>query len=1054
MNGGSISGQKTSYNVTTESFTLPTPSRTGYTFTGWTGSNGSTPQKSVTIAKGSTGNKSYTANWSINTYSIGYNLNGGSISGQKTSYNVTTESFTLPTPSRTGYTFTGWTGSNGSTPQKSVTIAKGSTGNKNYTANWSVNKVSIAYNTNGGTINSSDYSINQWGYVQNKSNNPWFHVITYGSTDDPYNASTFGLTRTGYTFVRWQNEKTGTNYDQDTKYDSTAYQGSSSSQTTANTASVDCYVKAIWSLNNYSIGYNLNGGSISGQKTSYNVTTESFTLPTPTRTGYTFTGWTESNGSTPQKSVTIAKGSTGNKSYTANWQANAYTLTVNPNGGNINGTTSAKSLSPPLYYNGGNWWNLNGEKPSRTGYTFEGWYTSTEGGTKIYNTDGTCTNEGTYWKNNSYVHTGNLSVYAHWKANTYTITSKYFYYYQNNTWKQFDTKTEQRTYGSSFAPHNVNSPTGYHAGNNYGYYTEKSEYLGDGTVGTNNITVNQNIIVHIHYYPNTYTITYKSNGGSGSDQTQTATYGISWTTKGAIYSKSGYTQTSWNTQANGSGTKYSLSTAQTDKQLSNVTLYAQYSANTYYVTYNANGGSGAPAQQAFVYNSGAKISTTKPTRTGYTFVNWDYGGTKFNPGDAIPSGWGSFTLKAQWKANSYTITYSANGGSGAPAQQAFVYNSGAKISTTKPTRTGYTFVNWDYGGTKFNPGDAIPSGWGSFTLKAQWKANSYTITYSANGGSGAPDNQTKVAGQTLTLSSTKPTRSGYTFRGWKEISKTNKYYQPGSSYTNDYNGETITMRAVWVKNSGDWGNATRRDYGWYQTMNNGKYAVSHWIYYYIDTNARQIRVVVDNQRLQSLTNRHAYYYGTNNGWQLNYDSGMNDIQYGRVYDAWDEFNAQYGGGSNAGVHPVAAIYKYNDDGSLPAINLYSQMIMNIPGYNASYYGFIQQDWKLCQIQGLFPKISPLYSDDVSNMPQLSSEGMDDETMFDGAKSKQKVEEIPEIIDGDINSGIIESTIKKSDIPNVDKQPEKAATLPFGSAACGDDKKGIRTEPTTGDGGLN
>lgn len=343
---------------------------------------------------------------------------------------------------------------------------------------------------------------------------------------------------------------------------------------------------------------------------------------------------------------------------------------------------------------------------------------------------------------------------------------------------------------------------------------------------------------------------------------------------------------------------------------------------------------------------------------------------------------------------------------------------------------------------------------GTTSTCLNFKTNSTTIHFDANGGSGAPGNQTKVAGQTLTLSSTKPTRSGYTFRGWKEISKTNKYYQPGSSYTDDYNGETITMRAVWVKNSGDWGNATRRDYGWYQTMNNGKYAVHHWIYYYIDTNARQIRVVVDNQRLQSLTNRHAYYYSANNGWQLNYDSGMNDIQYGRVYDADDTFNAQYGGASNAGVHPVAAIYKYNDDGSLPAINLYSQMIMNIPGYNASYYGFIQQDWKLCQIQGLFPKISPLYSDDVSNMPQLSSEGMDDETMFDGAKSKQKVEEIPEIIDGDIDSGIIESTIKKSNIPNVDKQPEKAATLPYGSAACGDDKKGNLTEPTIGDGGLN
>ncbi|MBN2950544.1 MAG: InlB B-repeat-containing protein [Holdemanella sp.] len=1185
------------------------PAKTGYT----------TPT-AQTVKFDSTSAKTITFTYNLVGYSIGYNVNGGNaLSGQRTSYNVESSAYTLPTPSRTGYTFAGWTGSNGSTPQKSVTIAKGSTGNKSYTANWSINT--------------------------------------------------------------------------------------------------------------YSIGYNLNGGSINGQKTSYNVTTESFTLPTPTRSGYTFTGWTGSNGNTPQKSVTIAKGSTGNKSYTANWEANAYTLTVNPNGGNINGTTSAKSLSPPLYYNGGNWWNLSGEKPSRTGYTFEGWYTSANGGTKIYNADGTCTNEGTYWKNSSYVHTGNLSVYAHWKANTYTITSKYFYYYQNNTWKQFDTKTEQRTYGSSFAPHNVNSPTGYHAGNNYGYYTEKSEYLGDGTVGTNNITVNQNIIVHVHYYPDTYAITYKPNGGSGSDQTQTVTYGISWTSKGAIYSKSGYTQTSWNTQANGSGTKYSLSTVQTDKQLSNVTLYAQWTPNTYAQTiqaryqnadgtwgsystvksgnanYNAtyswsraadstykaasisytvtqantkyvdvyrqmynlkvtgdsgvesisgNGdyyagstasstykikagyhmttlvGQGPDAGQTWTgYNNKtgtlgdtwgmsrnrqAYINTAKNTvsiaygvnggtinssdysinqwgyvqnksnnpwfhvvtygskddpynastfgltRTGYTFVRWQnektgtnydqdtqydstvYQGSSSSETTANTSSVNCY-VKAIWSLDNYSIGYNLNGGS--ISGQKTSYNvTTENFTLPTPTRSGYTFTGWTgsngstpqksvtiakgstgnksytanwsvnmyyfdlngyldgassggisgYGtcdiymngtlvandvadfwqqyayGTKYEIKDikaatgkqylGVQSGSLSGTITGttstylSFKTNSTTIQYDANGGSGAPGNQTKVAGQTLTLSSTKPSRSGYTFRGWKEITKTNKYYQPGSSYTNDYNGQTITMRAVWVKNSGDWGNATRRDYGWYQTMNNGKYAVSHWIYYYIDTNARQIRVVVDNQRLQSLTNRHAYYYGTNNGWQLNYDSGMNDIQYGRVYDAWDEFNAQYGGGSNAGVHPVAAIYKYNDDGSLPAINLYSQMIMNIPGYNASYYGFIQQDWKLCQIQGLFPKISPLYSDDVSNMPQLSSEGMDDETMFDGAKSKQKVEEIPEIIDGDINSGIIESTIKKSDIPNVDKQPEKAATLPFGSAACGDDKKGIRTEPTTGDGGLN
>ena len=73
------------------------------------------------------------------------------------------------------------------------------------------NKVSIAYHINGGTVNSSKYSINQYGYVQNSSG-PWFHKISYGSSDDLYNASTFGLTKTGYSFVGWENSNTGTFY--------------------------------------------------------------------------------------------------------------------------------------------------------------------------------------------------------------------------------------------------------------------------------------------------------------------------------------------------------------------------------------------------------------------------------------------------------------------------------------------------------------------------------------------------------------------------------------------------------------------------------------------------------------------------------------------------------------------------------------------------------------------------------------------------------------------------------------------------------------------------
>ena len=154
LNSGSASN-KTSYTIETDTFTLNNPTRNGYTFTGWTGSNGITAQTSVSIAKGSTGNKSYTANWRLTDYLITYNLNGGT-ANNKTSYNLETEIFTLNNPTKTGYTFVGWTGSNGTTPQKSVSISKGSTGNKSYTAVFQKNVYTITTkNTGRGVLSDS-----------------------------------------------------------------------------------------------------------------------------------------------------------------------------------------------------------------------------------------------------------------------------------------------------------------------------------------------------------------------------------------------------------------------------------------------------------------------------------------------------------------------------------------------------------------------------------------------------------------------------------------------------------------------------------------------------------------------------------------------------------------------------------------------------------------------------------------------------------------------------------------------------------------------------------
>ena len=172
----------------------------------------------------------------------------------------------------------------------------------------------------------------------------------------------------------------------------------------------------------YSISYNLNGSSLSGQKTSYTVV-DSFTLSTPTKTGYTFTGWTGSNGTTPQKSITINKGTRGNLSYTANWSANNYYVTFNGNEGSLNvmdgsiaknnnGTATAKVQYDFNYY-----YSL-GILATKPGYTFKGFYDAPSGGTQVFRVDGTtrCLSVASkyYNENNIWKYAGNVTLYAQW----------------------------------------------------------------------------------------------------------------------------------------------------------------------------------------------------------------------------------------------------------------------------------------------------------------------------------------------------------------------------------------------------------------------------------------------------------------------------------------------------------------------------------------------------------------------------------------------------------------------------------------------------------------
>ena len=147
---------------------------------------------------------------------------------------------------------------------------------------------------------------------------------------------------------------------------------------------------------------------------------------------------------------------------------------------------------------------------------------------------------------------------------------------------------------------------------------------------------------------------------------------------------------------------------------------------------------------------------------------------------------------------SYAIKYNANGGSGAPSSQTKWKDQTLVLSSTKPTRTGYAFVGWSTSSSAtsatYSPGGNYTDN-AAATLYAVWKANTYAVKYDANGGSGAPGNQTKTYGVTLKLSTTKPTRTNYNFKGWgTSASATTVTYAAGANYTAN---AAITLYAVW-----------------------------------------------------------------------------------------------------------------------------------------------------------------------------------------------------------------------------------------------------------------
>ena len=299
--------------------------RTGYAFAQW--SDGKTDNPYTMSV---TGAVSLTAQTQIETYIIDYELNGGTLEAGKTNpatYTLETAAFRLEEPTRAGYTFAGWTGSNGTTPQTDVGIAQGSTGNLHFEANWTANGYKILYTGVDGA---------------DVSTFPTKHV--YGTDTAIPNP-----TKTGYGFAGWK--VNGSAAARDLTLSGTAY-------------TADITLEATWTANEFTITYSgVEGADVSTFPTKH-VFGKDTAIPNPTKTDYSFAGW-KVNGSAAARDLTLS-GTAYRADITleATWTANEFTITYS-------GVEGADVSTFPTKHVFGK--DTAIPNPTKTGYGFAGW---------------------------------------------------------------------------------------------------------------------------------------------------------------------------------------------------------------------------------------------------------------------------------------------------------------------------------------------------------------------------------------------------------------------------------------------------------------------------------------------------------------------------------------------------------------------------------------------------------------------------------------------------------------------------------------------------------
>ena len=482
------------------------------------------------------------------------------------------------------------------------------------------------------------------------------------------------------------------------------------------------------------------------------------------------------------------------KTVYALWAINP-TLSYNvntPAGSNAPGTPASQTVPYNTAAADKSGWAA-GDTGKIPGYRFDGWYTAPNGGNKYdFNTP----------------LTNNVTVYAHWVGNGYTVRFAGNGATGGGTPDQaFQYNIGQNLHRNGFVRDGYTF-TGWKRADNQQAY-------GDGQWVTNLTTQPNGIVTmvaqwsaneaHIRYNPNPPA--GKTTGGQGTPNWDGHT-GDTPTIGQNGWTIDGYTFAGWATSPDGSGARYAPGARWTAN--GTLTLYAQWTPGQASLTYDGNGATGGKTDpQTGKTDEKINVRDNGFTRDGYTFVTWntqaDCKGNAVKPN----SEWtlrGSSTLYACWAGNAQTLTYHGNGATGG-STAAQSGKTGDELTTNANgfTRDGYTFVRWDTAkdgsGTAYGEGK---NGVSQYVMKpagndlyAIWKANPATIQYRNDwpNTTGSTPDTTGNTGDTVTISQNSFDRPGYTFTGWSTSKRGDPSLQPGDKHTLE--PRTTTVWAQW-----------------------------------------------------------------------------------------------------------------------------------------------------------------------------------------------------------------------------------------------------------------